>query len=447
MRCWYPRRVKWIPGSVALVCLLLAGCGSDIKDLNSKVDGKEVVLQGRVKNGPVGPAVTVSGWAGAGNIRADVKAGDGSFEARIPFYELPPGKLKLHVEAKEYEGASKVLAAADVEVEVPEHGEIGVVSCGATADDKAVPPNALPPNPADLSTGERPVVTGPSIGKSEGLACPIADGSIELTIRARPGVVLTQGTEKATTDGNGQAKLRVSITDWLGTAPLAAFAVKLDPTTGATTWPSAKAAVMKPLQIPIAVSIQGKQHQTVLTVGERLEKPVDPSDERAVERRAREFFGFANAYLQAARAGKVKPSDRVKANTAALLVPGNTIDLKSPLLSTNLYYFGQAESLLDVERFAIAKEGASTRIEDCGPYREIDTGLGAPGSPVTIHRLRVDMDVNAWTQAGKVIPKGVVEGGDGCPGSTVIKDFAPAEDYRDTPPTHAVGAWILRQEL
>jgi hypothetical protein len=414
--------------------VVLSGCGPEIEDLKADVADEAVVLRGRVADGPVGPSVRVSGWAGEEHVVAEVDS-EGTFTARIPLHRLPPGPLSLDVTAKETSHTSDVLASAKVEVTVPAHDAIGVVGCGGGDGPSA-------PSDGPLSAAATVQVKSSALA-AEPIMCRVdGAGQVVLSIRAKKGAKLRAGEEEATVDDGGKAELAVSVLPWLATIPLKGLAVKLDPETGATTWVSAAAAAVKPLEVAIAVG--DAQRAATLTIGADLGEPVDPSDATAVGQRMRALLSLARIFFAATQAGKVQGGE-VAPETAALFLPAQQPDLKPPMIGTNIFYFGDAITLGQIAHFGSATEGETTKIADCGPYREVETGLGEPGSPLTIGRVRLDMKVAAWTRDGKPLADGVVEGGTGCPAFTAIKELEPTKDYRDGPATHAIGAWVLKQ--
>lgn len=414
------------------------GCGSaEIKDLKAEVDGQSVVVRGQVADGPVGRAVLVRGWDGDAHVVAEAEPGAGTFVATIPFARLPPGKLALQVAAQKTEYTREALATAEVQVTVPPHAAIGIVACGGEKDSPK-------PNAGDdpLAAPEASVhVASPAIlNDTNGLLCSIRDGAIELSVQGAKGSHLKSGGQSATIADDGRATLRVPVTSWLGTIPLAGFAVKLDPKDGAITWASSGAAVVEPKTITIGVSNGDAKGEVTLTLGSSLDKPVDVDKKDDVAYRVRRLLALARVYFAAARLGALSSAGGDEADdTAALLVPERTADLTPPHIESNVFYFGNATTLADVARFGIATEGATRRIDDCGPYQKV-LATGGPGDAITIGRVRVDMNVAAWTRTGDALPHGVLAGGVGCPALTTT---SATEDYRDVPPMPSVGAWLL----
>lgn len=418
----------------ALVWLSLGCSSAEIRDLKAEVDGQSVVVRGQVADGPVGPAVLVRGWNGDAHVVAETASGDGTFVAKIPFSRLPPGKVALRVAAQETEYTRDAMATAEVEVTVPPHAAIGILDCGEKNERPSSKEGDDPLAAPDAAVHvESPAI----LNDQKGLFCPIRDGEIELTVQGAKGSQLMSGGQSATIGDDGRAMLRVPVTSWLGGIPLAGFAVKLDPKDGRTTWVSSDAAVVEPKAVTIGVSNGDAKGEVTLTLGASLEKPVDVEKGEEVAYRIGRLLTLARVYFAATRHGRL-PEGEGAEDTAALLVPQRTPDLKPPLIESNIFYFGKATTLADIARFGIASEGATRKIEDCGPYRKV-AATDEPGPGVTIGRVRVDMDVTAWTRRGEALPEGVVEGGVGCPELMANK----TEDYRDKPPVHSVGAWLL----
>jgi len=193
--------------------------------------------------------------------------------------------------------------------------------------------------------------------------------------------------------------------------------------------------------VTLGVTAGDRKGQLTFEAGADLAEPIDAEEKGRVSTRVGRLLSLARVFWAAAKAGELPALDEPPHSTAVVLVPSEKVDLQASFMGTNLYYFGDAKTLGDVARFAVATRGATEPIGRCGPYRNSGDSMG---STTMVGRTELDMNVQAWTRRGEALPEGVEEGGDGCPKRTTINPLGN-DDYVDGPPNYAIGAWVLDQ--
>lgn len=277
--------------------------------------------------------------------------------------------------------------------------------------------------------------------RAEGpLACPIVDGRVALSIVAPAGMVVDGGERPKTVPADGKLDVEVPVVDWLGAIAVDAVAARYED--GERVRVKVPWAIA-PHAAALGARLGAASRSSVVRIGGGYEREpessVDPTKNlRELEDRRRVLVGLAKSYMHAARRGHVSLARHpVKAGSALVEEPAVRGDAPAaPADSPSLYVFGDAVTLADVERFAVAERATTGKTLDrCGPYEKDN---GEPGS-WTVPRMRVDVRLTGWKRSGDALPAGIVRGGErGCPKLLV----GLPTSYEDAPTVVQLGAWL-----
>ncbi len=399
----------------ALALVALPACGPKLEP-TAKVEDRAVVVRGRVSRARTADVLVRAG--GAKDVVKATRTGD-IFEARVPLHLLAPGARSLEVSVAETEHSTPV-RTVKLDVTIPDHAALAIVGCGGARSDGAG-------RDGDLR------VEGDDVSKP--LACPIVDGRVVLSVLAPVGMVIDGGEGPKTVPVDGKVDVAVPVTDWLGAIAVDAVASRYEDGERVRTkvpW------TVAPHQATLSVRLGAASRSSVVRIGGGYER--EPSSESsATSDRRRVLVTLAKTYMDIARRGGLaKASHPVKASSAIVeepaIRPTSSHAIADP---PSLYVFGDAVTLADVERFAIAERTTTGKtLERCGPYEKQN---GEPGS-WTVPRVRVDARMTAWRRSGEPIPGGIVRGGErGCP--TIL--FGLEASYEDAPTVVQLGSWLL----
>lgn len=410
MRASSSRNRVALAALAAMALIALPACGPKLEP-TAKVEDGALVVRGRVSRARSAD-VMVRADRGKDAIKA-TRTGD-TFEARVPLHTLAPGARAIEVSVAATEHSTP-LRTVKLDVAVPDHAALSVVGCGKGGQ-------------GDVR------VDGDDVATSLPL-CPIVDGHVTLAVQAPPGLVVDAGDGPKTVPSDGKVDVEISVLEWLGGIAVDAVATRYEDGEPVRANVS---QTLAPHAATLKVQLGSVSRSTVIRIGGGYER--EPGSEHAAtEARRRVLVGLAERYVDAVRRGRLaKASHPTIAGTALVEQPARKPESTyAPLDPPTLSIFGDAMTLADVERFALAERMTTGKtIERCGPYRKQN---GEPGS-WTVPRVRVDARVTAWRRSGEPLQGGIVRGGErGCP--TIL--FGLETSYEDAPTVVQLGSWLL----